>query len=46
MMDWTGWMGDSPSTVITTRAPAVLKNPNPTCRWGGQFLSEASLDSI
>ena len=23
--DWTEWMGDTPLTVITTRATAVLK---------------------
>ena len=30
MLDWSGWMDgwvDTPYTVMTTRGPAVLKNP-------------------
>ena len=28
-VDWSGWvMGDTPQTVMTTRAPAVLKKRN------------------
>ena len=25
-VEWSGWMGDTPLTVMTTRAPAVLKS--------------------
>ena len=25
MCEWSGWMGDTPKTVMTTRAPAVPK---------------------
>ena len=28
MSDWMEWMGDTPQTVMTTRAPAVLKTNN------------------
>ena len=24
-VEWSGWMGDTPQIVMTTRAPAVLK---------------------
>ena len=26
MSEWTGWLGDTPETVTTTRAPVVLKS--------------------
>ena len=38
---WTGWvMGDTPQTVTTTRAPAVLKSKNPALKYDSKNQSE------